>query len=133
MAALAGISGVILFTYARGVDVLVAIVACNPDIPEVPFILFFVACKAWSGQMSPFQLEFSGVVLLDGKAERGKSNGGMACTAVLSLSLFCELPLVVILVAVQTTVMKDRIGKIILMAGAAKDCLVFVFQGKTGL
>ena len=133
MAALTGISGVILFTDAGVVDVLVAIVACDPDIPEVPFILFLVAGKAWSGEMSSFQLEFTGVVLLDGKAERGKSDGGMACTAVLNLSLLCELPFVVILVAVQTTVVEERFGKIVLMARAAKDCPVFVFQGKTGL
>jgi hypothetical protein len=45
-------------------DILMAILAVDPNFPEAPFFLLFMTFIAWNCQVRPFQLECTFIVLL---------------------------------------------------------------------
>ena len=55
---------VILWRDARGMDVLMAVSASDPDLPELPFFRLLMACKTGCCEMCAFQREYRLCVLV---------------------------------------------------------------------
>lgn len=60
-------SGKIVCTHGCLMDILVTIFTAGPDLPEGPFLLFFMTGNAGCGKMGALKTEFSTVVLFNGK------------------------------------------------------------------
>lgn len=93
-----------------------AVGTCDSDLPETPPVFLAVAGDAGRGQVSPREREYAGIMLLGREHEFSKAKGRMAGVAILYPSVFRELPLVVILVAVEAPVMLQRIRQVGFMA-----------------
>ena len=76
--------------------------------------------------MCPGKLEIAGIMLFNGKEGNGKSGCQMAWSTIRRHIVFCELSVMVILMAVNTFLMPHRVGHIPLMTGFARDIQVLV-------
>jgi len=78
MAALATGPGIIFLADEGFMDVLVAITATVPDIPEAPGVFLFMTFCACNGAMGALQSEGTAVMLFDGVQGLIKTFCGMA-------------------------------------------------------
>jgi len=109
--------GIILYFEMILVDIFMAILACNPDIPETPVLLFLMAGEAGCCQVGAIQFEGPEVVLLNGEGELVKPLGTVALRAISHGIRLRKLALVVVLMAVGAAVVFHRVGHVGFMAG----------------
>ena len=76
--------------------------------------------------MCPGKFEIACIMLFNGKEGCGKSGHQMAWSTIRDHTVFCKLPVMVILMAVNTFLMPDRVCHIPLMTGFARDIQVLV-------
>jgi len=56
-------------------NIFMAIITADPDLPEVPFFLFLMAGKTWSCKMGSLQFEICCIMLIGGKRRFPESPG----------------------------------------------------------
>lgn len=54
-------------------DIRMAVGTTDPDIPEIPLLILFVACEAGDGEMSAFEGKYAFIMPLDGKGSHRKA------------------------------------------------------------
>jgi hypothetical protein len=87
---------------------------------------------AWSSDVGPLQPEISAVMLFQCKREEIESLGIMAVGTILDNTLFDELVIVIILVAIQAPVVFDRGCDACFVAFLAWDIQMLVLQPEVG-
>jgi hypothetical protein len=118
----------------RFMNILVAILAIDPYLPEAPFLLFSVAIDTWYSLMRTIQYENSFVVLFNCKGKHCKSFYIMTLSTIGSGSILSKLPVMIIVVTIQTTIMLYRIGKLCrFMAFIAVDSKMLILKPECGL
>lgn len=97
-----------------------------------PLFSFFVAGEARRCSMCSFQLKIGLVVLFDGEKCFLKTSFVVAVFTIRSRIFLCELPLVVILMAVGTTLVLYGCGVVGFVAFFAIQFLMFAYKSKVG-
>jgi len=131
MAALTTGPGIIFLADEGFMDVLVAITATVPNIPEAPGVFLFVTFCACNGEMGALQSKGTAVMLFDGVQGLIKTFCGMAKRAIRRRILPGKLSPVVILMTVHALFMPDANGETSFMTGIAGNRCMFVLQGET--
>ena len=125
MAGPAILSGIIFFVQVLCMDILVAIITLDPDLPEFPAIGFPVAVKAGYGQVGSSQGKGCLLVAFNGIKGGGEPVLCVTLGAIGLPAIRKELLTVIVLVAVCTALMFEFHRVTILMTGSAFDCFMF--------
>lgn len=120
--------GIIFFIKIRIVDIFMAIMATDPNAPEIPPVGFFMADKTGGGNMCSLKGENALVVLFNGIGEQVKTPRIMAGGTVRANTVFLKLSVMIILMAIGTTVMFQRIRQGCFVARFAGYCFMLVFK-----
>jgi hypothetical protein len=97
-------------------NILMAVNTPRSYLPETPLILFFMALVTGNCFMWPQERKYRSVVLFQGKCKQGKAPGTVALRTINHFAIFCKLAQMIILMAVGTEIMFNRISIFYLMA-----------------
>lgn len=128
VAAFAALIFIIALVQVWVVYIFMAINAGFAHIGKVPFLTGFMAGNTGCGQMSTFQRKIRFVMFLYGKGGFFKAIHIMAFCTIVGCAVFCELPLVIIFMAIAATAVFDGGSVIILMTRPAIQEAVFALQ-----
>lgn len=105
-----------------------AIVAGISQISKQPFIMLFVAFGAGCGHVRPFQWKISLVMPCDAECRAPEAFHSMAVGTIANLVVFPELSFVIVIMAIGTRIMCDRVGIRTGVAFFAVELPVFSFE-----
>jgi hypothetical protein len=89
--------------------IIMAFVACVAQISKLPLVFFFMAFSTGCGHVRPFQWESSFVMPCDAEGRAFETFYRMTLVTITNFSVGQQLPFVIVIMAIGTSVVCNRV------------------------